>query len=398
MRILPFLYRELGEKKGYGYVQGRENAVRSGCERYMNFACETDGKSIRFTELENGLFMLLYVVAVPKGNSHESRGQVIASGYLFGADEADELMKHPEYIFELEYCRRAEDRMQEEIADWNQIRVKIRVKGNRQSRQGQTGVSGENLCRPYFSSVISNAGGEMNTQVFHVFSDYSEARAMSYLIRELDMLPVRVRKYISWNTNVRKITEARDFEWNFLEKDAYTSIETGGFSGGRAVERIILQDDNIVCYTDGEADRLWEKYLKDKDDGGDLISLRTGNRKEFVRSLQKKADENNRNSQAAGKKKHRRRYEAAAVKSSGNIKNVISVIVRIAALAALTVWTFGALQITKIQERIYTVSFSLDAICAAAIFGIAFLISSFYFDFRWRKKMKKMQRKTLEWR
>ena len=35
--------------------------------------------------------MLLYVVAVPKGNHHESRGQIIASGYLFGMKEADEL-------------------------------------------------------------------------------------------------------------------------------------------------------------------------------------------------------------------------------------------------------------------------------------------------------------------
>ena len=78
------LYREIGEGKGYGFIQGGEDAAQYGCERFMNFYCSEPGRSIRFNRVGQDCFMLLYVVAVPEGSHYESRGQIIASGYLFG--------------------------------------------------------------------------------------------------------------------------------------------------------------------------------------------------------------------------------------------------------------------------------------------------------------------------
>ena len=130
------LYREKGDKQGYGYVQGGEDAMRYDCERYMNFYCGEPGRSIRFIKVGEDRFMLLYVVAVPEGNHHESRGQIISSGYLFGTKEADELMSHPEYILELKYCKSADDLMEEErINNWEQVRIhKGKNRRNKQRR------------------------------------------------------------------------------------------------------------------------------------------------------------------------------------------------------------------------------------------------------------------------
>lgn len=393
MTIIPFLYREQGKGKGYGFVQGKEMAVKYGCERYMNFACDVPGESIRFTELENGWFMLLYVVAVPKGTLHESRGQVIASGYLFRAEEADELMRYPEYIFELEHCTRAEDMLEEKITDWEQICIRTRVKESKEERTKKSSVPGKDLRKPYFASVIANTSDEMTTQVFHVFSDYSEERVKAYLIRELGLFPVRIRKYISFNTNIHALTEAGKFEWNFLKKDTYAAIEAGGFAGGRAIERTILRDDNIISFRNSTMmTDLWREYVSIIDSGSDFNDILVENTKEFICRLQERTQNDILNGQKDEKKSRRRNVRKNIIKCN-DIKKLSSVIVRVAMLFALSIWTSGALHIMEVRERTYMICFSLDAICAAALFGIAFLISSFVFDLKWWRKTKKRHKK-----
>lgn len=393
MNIMPFLYREQGDSRGYGFVQGKEMAVKYGCEQYMNFVCSVPGESIRFTELENSWYMLLYVVAVPKGNLHESRGQVIASGYLFGAEEADELMSHPEYIFELEHCTRAEDMLKEKITDWEQVRIRARAKETGEELAEKISVPGGNLCNPYFASVIANASGEMTTQVFHVLSDCSEESVKAYLIRELEIFPVRIRKYISFNTNVKTITEAGKFEWNFLAEDTYAAIEAGGFAGGRAIERTILKDGNIISFRNNTTmTDLWREYVGIIDRGSDFNDILAENKKEFIRCLQERKKKNILNGQKEEKKRRRRHVRKNVIRCK-DIKMLSSVIARMAMLFTLSIWTSGALHIMEIRERTYMICFSLDTVCAAALFGIAFLISSFVFDLKWWRKTRKRHKK-----
>lgn len=393
MNIMPFLYREQGNGHGYGFVQGKERAVKCGCERYMNFACDVPGESIRFTELESGWFMLLYVVAVPKGTLHESRGQVIASGYLFRAEEADELMRHPEYIFKLEHCTRAEDMLEEKITDWEQICIRTRVKESREERTEKSSVPCRDLRKPYFASVIANAEDEMATQVFHVLSDYSEESVKTYLITGLKIFPAQIRKFISFNTNVKKITEAGKFEWNFLTEDTYAAIEAGGFAGGRAIERTILKDGNIISFRNNTtmAD-LWREYVSIIDSGSDFNDILAENREEFILCLQERKKKDILNGQKEEKKRRRRHVRKNMIECN-DIKKLSSVIVRLAMFFTLSIWTSGALHIMEVRERTYMICFNLDTVCAAALFGIAFLISSFVFDLKWWRKTRKRHKK-----
>ena len=393
MNIISFLYREQWEGRGYGFVQGRERAVECGCEQYMNFCCSVPGTSIRFTEMTNGWFMLLYAVAVPEGNFHESRGQVIASGYLFGAKEADELMRHPEYIFELEHCTRAEDKLQEKITDWEQIHIRTRAKESREVWTEKTPVYGRDLREPYFASVIANASDEMTTQVFHVLSDYSAESVKANLLKGLEIFPVRLRKYISFNTNVKKISETGKFEWNFLTDDTYRAIEAGGFAGGRAIERTVLKDGNIICFRNNTTmTDLWREYVGIIDSGSDFNDILAENKKEFIRCLQERKKKNILNGQKEEKKRRRRHVRKNVIRCK-DIKMLSSVIARMAMLFTLSIWISGALHIMEIRERTYMICFSLDTVCAAALFGIAFLISSFVFDLKWWRKTRKRHKK-----
>ena len=389
MNIISFLYREQGEGRGYGFVQGRERAVECGCEQYMNFCCSVPGTSIRFTEMTNGWFMLLYAVAVPEGNFHESRGQVIASGYLFGAKEADELMRHPEYIFELEHCTRAEDKLQEKITDWEQIHIRTRAKESREVWTEKTPVYGRDLREPYFASVIANASDEMTTQVFHVLSDYSAESVKAYLLKGLEIFPVRLRKYISFNTNVKKISETGKFEWNFLTDDTYRAIEAGGFAGGRAIERTVLKDGNIICFRNNTITaNLWREYAGIIDKGADFNDIWIENKKEFILNLQRQRKKNAPNNQEEAEKKNRRRHVRKKATAYNAAKKTSSIILRKTILLTLAIWTSGALYIMEVRERTYMICFSLDTVCAAALFGIAFLISSFVFDIKWWRKTR----------
>lgn len=394
MKIIPFLYREQGKGRGYGFVQGKEMAVKCGCERYMNFACDVPGESIRFTELENGWFMLLYVVAVPKGTLHESRGQVIASGYLFRAEEADELMRHPEYIFELEHCTRAEDMLEEKITDWEQICIRTRVKESRAEQMEKSSVPRRDLRKPYFASVIANAEDEMTTQVFHVLSDYSEESVKAYLIKGLKIFPARIRKFISFNTNVKKITEAGKFEWNFLKEDTYAAIEAGGFAGGRAIERTILKDGKIISFRNNTTmTDLWREYVGIIDSGSDFNDIPAENKKEFILCLQERKKKDLMNGQKEVEKISRNRHVSKKLIRCNDIKKLSSVILRLAMLLSLSIWTSGALHIMEFRERTYMICFSLDTVCAAALFGIAFLTSSLVFDLKWWRMTRKRHKK-----
>src|SRR5699024_9647757 len=102
------------------------------------------------------------------------------------------------------------------------------------------------LQKPYFTAVLMNTTKEINAQVFHSITDYSEGEAVCNLIKSLNLFPIKIRKYISWNTNVRKLTEAENYEWNFLQKAVLEEIEASGFAGGRAVKRIILCDKSVI--------------------------------------------------------------------------------------------------------------------------------------------------------
>lgn len=386
------LYREKGDKQGYGYVQGGEDAMRYDCERYMNFYCGEPGRSIRFIKVGEDCFMLLYVVAVPEGNHHESRGQIISSGYLFGTKEADELMSHPEYILELKYCKSADDLMEEErINNWEQVRIH-KGKNRRNKQRTEAGLP-EELQKSYFTAVLTNTTEEINTQVFHSLTDYSEGEAIWNLIRALYLFPIKIRKYISWNTNVRKLTEAEDYEWNFLSKAVLGQIEASGFAGGRAVKRIILCDGGIISFQcQRSIDNAWTKYCgksSERMEQGD--ELWPESREGFaIRLLE---TENKDKRKAEGKNKVRARCISYKWIRNADMRNRISVIVRVAALVILTVWTTDAIRIAEIGERTYTVSIHLDVFCAAGIFGIAYLLSSFLCEIKWKRRIKRLYQK-----
>lgn len=390
-----FLYREKGGGKGYDFIQGGEDVAQYGCERFTNFYCSEPGRSIRFIRVGKDCFMLLCVVAVPEGNHHESRSQIIASGYLFGMKEADELMSHPEYILELKYCKSAGDLMEEgEINSWEQVRLH---KGQNEREQERTDLlpSGE-LQKPYFTAVLMNTtkeSKEINAQVFHSVTDYSEGEAVRNLIKALNLFPIKIRKYISWNTNVRKLTEAEDYEWNFLQKSDLEQIEASGFAGGRAVKRIILCDKSIIRVPSQRSiDNAWVRFVEQYNEKGQQADglWMTETREGFASFLletekKEKGDAENRI--------RARRIRRAEIRNE-DIRNRISMGIRTAVLIILTVWTAGTIRIAEIGERAYTVSIHLDVFCAAGLFGIAFLLSSLLSELKWRRRIKRLYQKS----
>lgn len=390
--IAVFLYREKGGRKGYGFIQGGEDAAKYGCEKYMNFACGEPGRSIRFIKVGKDCFMLLYVVAVPEGNHHESRGQIIASGYLFGMKEADELMRHPEYIMQLKYCKGAGDLMEEgEINSWEQVRIH---KGQKEKKKEKTGIlPPEELQKPYFTAVLMNTT-EMNAQVFHSLTDYSEDEAVRNLIKALNLFPIQQRKYISWNTNVRTLTEAEDYELIFLQKAVLEQIEASGFAGGRAVRRIILCDGTASRFqSQRAADNAWMRfveYFNGKGKQTDELS-RAETREEFASLLlekEKKEKEDTENRIRA------HRIRRAGMRSE-ELRTRISIGIRTAVLIILTVWTAGSVRAAEIGERTYTVSIDLNVFCAAGIFGIACILSSILYEIKWRRRIRRLYQKSL---
>ncbi len=390
--IAVFLYREKGEKKGYGFIQGGEDAAKYGCEKYMNFSCSEPGRSIRFIKVGKDRFMLLYVVAVPEGNHHESRGQIIASGYLFGTKEADELMRHPEYIVELKYCKGAGDLMEEgEINSWEQVRTR---KGQNGKKQEKTGIlpPGE-LQKPYFTAVLMNIT-EMNAQVFHSLTDYSEDEAIRNLIKALNLFPIQQRKYISWNTNVRTLTEAEDYELIFLQKAVLEQIEASGFAGGRAIRRIILCDGTASRFQSQRAvDNAWIRfveYLNEKGKQADELS-RAETREEFASLLLEKEKKEK---EDTGNRIRAHRIRRAGMRSE-ELRMRISVGIRTAVLIILTIWTAGAVRAAEVGERTYTVSIDLNVFCAAGIFGIACILSSILCEIKWRRRIRRLYQKSL---
>lgn len=390
--IKAFLYREKGKGKGYGFVQGREYAVRFGCERYMNFYCSEPGKSIRFRQVGNDTFMLLYVVAVPEGTHHESRGQIIASGYLFGEEEADELMSHPEYVLELKHCKGADDLMEENKIDgWSQVRMPKR-KSERKQAGEEIFLPGE-LQKPYFCAVMTNQTNEINTQVFHSLREYSEGQAAWFLVRALKILPVKIRKYISWNTHVRKLTEVEDYEWNFLAKYVLDEIEASGFSGGRAAKRIILCDGDILHFQHQKTlDGAWMKYCRICNGNEYQVNkLWPANREDFTTCLLKKESKDKEIVDERNRIKRPQCYKGIGKK---DMRTRLFVMVRIVILAILIIWTLGAVRIAETGERFYTISIQLDVFCAAGIFGIACLLSSLLSDLKWKRRMRQIYQKS----
>lgn len=389
--IIAFLYGEKGEKKGYGFIQGGEYAVQYGCERYMNFYCGEQGRSIRFTAVGNDRFMLLYVIALPKGNYHESRGQIIASGYLFGAKEADELMSHPEYILELKHCICSEDFMEEgKINSWEQVRMHNGQ--NRLDREKTEILLPGELQKPYFTAVLSNRS-KIDTQVFHSMIDYSEGDAVQYLIKALNLFPLKIRKYISWNTNIRKLTEGEDYEWNFLPQRILEQIEASGFAGGRVVKRIILCDGNIIRFQCQRLiDNAWTKYISEFNKIGPKDELWTESRERFTTRLIETKHKEKGNMEKNNKIK--RQYRTYRDMRNEKIKSGISAIVRAVFLIILTVWTARAIQINEIEEQIYTLNIHLDVFCAMGFFGIAYIFSSFLSDIKWKRKIRRIYQKS----
>ena len=390
--IACLLYRERGEGKGYGFIQGGEDATQYGCERFMNFYCSEPGRSIRFIRVGQDCFMLLYVVAVPKGNHHESRGQIIASGYLFGMKEADELMSHPEYILELEYCKSAGDLMEEgEINSWEQVRLH-KVQNGRMQESMDLLPSGE-LQKPYFTAVLLNKTKEINAQVFHSVTDYSEGEAVRNLIKALNLFPVKIRKYISWNTNVRKLTETEDYEWNFLRKAVLEEIEASGFAGGRAVKRIILCDKSVIRFPSQRSiDNAWIRFVEQYNEKGQQADglWMTETRERFA-SLLLEAEKKGKRDTENRKRAHRIR--CAGLRNE-DVRNRIAMGIKTTALLILTVWTAGAIRIVEIGERTYTVSIHLDVFCAAGLFGIAYLLASLLSELKWRRRIKRLYQKS----
>lgn len=387
------LYREKGEKQGYDFVQGGEAAMRYDCGRYTKFDCREPGRSIRFIKVGEDCFMLLYVVAVPEGNHHESRGQIISSGYLFDTKEADLLMSHPELILQLKYCKSADDLMEEEkINNWEQVRIKGK---NRRNKQRTEAELPEELQKAYFTAVLTNTTEEintLNTQVFHSLSDYTEDEAMWNLIRALYLVPVKIRKYISWNTNIKELEEAAHYEWNFLSKAVLEKIETSGFAEGRVVKRIILCDGGIISFQCQKSiDNAWTKYygkLSGRMERGDEWPE---SREGFAARLLETENKDKR--RAAGKNRVKARCISYKGIRNGDMKSRISVIVRAAVLVILTVWTTGAIRIAELGERTYTVSIHLDVFCAAGIFGIAYLLSSFLCEIKWKRRIRRLYQK-----
>lgn len=385
-----FLYRETGGGKGYGFIQGGENAAQYGCERFMNFSCSEPGRSIRFIRVGKDSFMLLYVVAVPEGNHHESRGQIIASGYLFGMKEADELMSHLEYILELKYCKSAGDLMEEgEINSWEQVRLH-EGKNERKNERTDLLPPGE-LQKPYFTTVLLNTK-EINAQVFHSVTYYSEGEAVRNLIKALNLFPIKIRKYISWNTNVRKLTEAEDYEWNFLQKALLEQIEASGFAGGRVVKRIILCDKSIIRFPSQRSiDNAWVRFVEQINEKGQqangLWMIET--RERFASLLLETEKKEKRD---AENRKRVHRIRCAGIRNE-DVRNRITMGIKTTALLILTVWTAGAIRIAEIGERAYTVSIHLDVFCAAGLFGIAYLLASLLSELKWRRRIKRLYQK-----
>ena len=336
--------------------------------------------------------MLLYVVAVPKGNHHESRGQIIASGYLFGMKEADELMSHPEYILELEYCKSAGDLMEEgEINSWEQVRLH-KVQNGRMQESMDLLPSGE-LQKPYFTAVLLNKTKEINAQVFHSVTDYSEGEAVRNLIKALNLFPVKIRKYISWNTNVRKLTETEDYEWNFLRKAVLEEIEASGFAGGRAVKRIILCDKSVIRFPSQRSiDNAWIRFVEQYNEKGQQADglWMTETRERFA-SLLLEAEKKGKRDTENRKRAHRIR--CAGLRNE-DVRNRIAMGIKTTVLVILTVWTAGAIRIAEIGERTYTVSIHLDVFCAAGLFGIAYLLASLLSELKWRRRIKRLYQKS----
>lgn len=386
------LYREIGGGKGYGFIQGGENAAQYGCERFMNFYCSEPGRSIRFIRVGQDCFMLLYVVAVPEGNHHESRGQIIASGYLFGMREADELMSHPEYILELKYCKSAGDLMEEgEINSWEQVRIH-KGKNGRKKERTEILPPGE-LQKPYFTAVLMNTTKEINAQVFHSITDYSEGEAVCNLIKSLNLFPIKIRKYISWNTNVRKLTEAENYEWNFLQKAVLEEIEASGFAGGRAVKRIILCDKSVIRFTAQRSiDNAWIRFVEQYNEKGQQAAglWMTETREGFASLLLETEKKEKRDTE---NRKRAHRIRCAGIRNE-DVRNRIAMGIKTTALLILTVWTAGAIRIVEIGERTYTVSIHLDVFCAAGLFGIAYLLASLLSELKWRRRIKRLYQKS----
>ena len=97
-------------------------------------------------------------------------------------------MSHPEYILELEYCKSAGDLMEEgEINSWEQVRLH-KVQNGRMQESMDLLPSGE-LQKPYFTAVLLNKTKEINAQVFHSVTDYSEGEAVRNLIKGVESVP-----------------------------------------------------------------------------------------------------------------------------------------------------------------------------------------------------------------
>ena len=121
----------------------------------------------------------------------------------------------------------------------------------------------------FYSSFTEQDEGNQRTSVPFGKPIIQRGEAVRNLIKALNLFPVKIRKYISWNTNVRKLTETEDYEWNFLRKAVLEEIEASGFAGGRAVKRIILCDKSVIRFPSQRSiDNAWIRFVEQYNEKG----------------------------------------------------------------------------------------------------------------------------------
>lgn len=362
MRITEFAYGKSKLTGAYDCLLNEEiyKEINLYHPKIFDFQSDENAVSIRYMPLAYGEYLLTFATSINDGTAYDDRGQMIVHGYMFDQEAADELWRHPEWIMDIRYYSKPEQIEEnlkfKEINSWKKL-LRESMKSELSRKENM-----EVECI-YVECMFTEKIDHSQMQIIHILENDGR-KNMKILLEILLNFPPQLRREISWNSNVKTMDEG-NYQIICMDEKSFDEIEKGGYEGGKAIQRIILEEEKIQqdepsdqmkefveCYMQ-EKEEIFETAEKYDGDKEKMAGYIIGKMKRQESARRKRASTKYRKRQKQKENKQKHREKAGLIGRAGIFAVCLAILV-------------CTVRFTKEAELYYTISFSDDVLTIAA--------------------------------